>query len=121
MKRFRLSHHAGALALVGSYLMLPPAGTEGKLPNVNAPLSVWHQDSAFHSSAACKKERKSRLNLSQQQTAALKQQNAKEMKSHVYTSEPADKDYMSGPAVRAFAAQMPASRCISADDPRLKK
>jgi len=52
--------------------------------------------------------------------AALKQQNAKEMKSHVYTSEPAAKDYMSEPAVRTFAAQMQAGRCISTDDPRLK-
>jgi hypothetical protein len=114
------SRHAAALALVGWYLMLPPAGTDGKLPNVNAPLSIWHQAGAFHSSAASKKERNSRLNLSQQQMAALKQENAKEMKSHVYTSEPADKDYMSGPAVRAFAAQMQASRCISIDHPRLK-
>jgi hypothetical protein len=65
------------------------------------------------------KKRKSRLNLSQQQVAA-QATNAKEMKSHVYTREPAAKDYMSGPAVRTFAAQMPASRCIATDDPRLK-
>jgi hypothetical protein len=113
--------HTAALALVGWYLMLPPVGTDGKPPNINAPLSTWHQVGAFHSSAACKKKRKSRLNLSQQQVAALKQQNTKEMKSHVYTSEPAARDYMSEPAVRTFAAQMQASRCISTDDPRIKR
>jgi|ERR1700722_9386603 hypothetical protein len=113
--------HTVALALVGWYLLLPPAGTDGRVPNTNAPLSAWHQDGAFHRSAACMKKRKARLNLSRQQVATLEQQNAKEMKSHVYTSEPVARDYMSEPAVRTFAAQMQASRCISTDDPRLKK
>jgi hypothetical protein len=39
----------------GGYLMLPPAVTHGKLPNINAALSTGHQDGVFHSSAACKK------------------------------------------------------------------
>src|ERR1700722_20337049 len=30
--------HAAAFALVGWYLRLPPAGADGKRPNINAPL-----------------------------------------------------------------------------------
>jgi hypothetical protein len=112
--------HVVALALVGWYLLLPPAGTESKLPNINSPLSAWNQDGAFPRSATCMKKRKERLNLSRQQVAKLEQQDAKEMKSHVYTSEPVARNYMSEPAVRAFAAQMQTSRCVSTDDPRLK-
>ena len=35
------SRHAAALALVGWYLMVPPAGRDYPMGNVAAPLSQW--------------------------------------------------------------------------------
>ena len=48
-------HHAGALALVGWYLMLPPSHSHiPDEPDTGAPLRKWHIiGSSFDSAAEC--------------------------------------------------------------------
>ena len=50
--------HPIAVALVGWYLMLPPATGQQGLPRlmVNAPIAVWTIAESFDTSKACEKE-----------------------------------------------------------------
>ncbi len=54
-------HHAAALALVGWYLMVPPALDDPKRPklliDVNAPISEWSAQEPFDTAQECKQAR----------------------------------------------------------------
>ena len=47
------TRHAGALALVGWYLMVPPLGSDFKY-NDDAPLRLWKIDQSFDTAAQCR-------------------------------------------------------------------
>ena len=55
----RISHRAGILSVAGWLLMTPPSmKQEGKMtPNSEAPLSEWHQDSAYDTARECEAAR----------------------------------------------------------------
>ncbi len=85
--------HAAALALVGWYLMLPPAKAADKsVPDLGAPLSRWHVDSAWDYALACDNELRALRERTIQEHSLLK-------------------------SLIPFAM---AGQCVATDDPRLK-
>ena len=85
--------HAAALAVVGWYLMTPPWVAQGTF-DATAPVSKWHQASAYDSAAECQSYRSSMLDY--------------------YKAHPKAKD------ADWFERVFGASQCIATDDPRLK-
>ncbi len=86
--------HAGALALVGWYLLQPPLSSPGKL-DTSAPLSKWNQSKAYDSAAKCEDERLAVLN------------------SYIAHPKAKDADW--------FTRLSYSSRCVASDDPRLEE
>ena len=84
--------HAAALALVGWYLIVPPA--TGDSFDKNAPVSKWRQPAAFDSAADCEQYRTEAIETFQKKTDANGEYNVSL--------------YIAG-------------RCVTSDDPRLKE
>ena len=90
--------HAAALALVGWYLMMPPARPQTRVPvDLDAPLSKWTVDSSYDTAAECRRE----IEFAKQTDARLAGDAPNE-------------------GLRLAIAGLVHGQCISTDDPRLK-
>lgn len=87
-------HDAVALTLVGWYLMLPPWVAKGRF-DASAPLSKWKISGRFNTGEQCKLVQKAVVDW--------------------YIDHPNDKQ------ASWFRSLYGASRCVSANDPRLKR
>jgi len=97
--------HTAALALVGWYLMLPPAD-DYLMPQAGAPLNKWHNsgdpDEPFSTLAECEAGK-----------VILKQNNSEEFQH--------DNDLGSiGAMLLGFSEALDAAQCVKSDDPRLR-
>jgi len=102
--------HAAALALVGWYLMVPPAADSG-LP-FDAPISQWRHIGSVDSAAECEHILvKLQSDSSAETKAEIKAWHAK------YDHQHADR------VLHALAVEKTtkAAQCIASDDPRLKE
>jgi hypothetical protein len=116
--------HAAALALVGWYLMIPPALPNGQ-PNLGAPLSQWGQGGDFDTAAACHKAYGDRLALAKKalgevaRAIDLMPESTKNSKKPLSQLDP--DLYKADLEISLFALHSAAARCIASDDPRLAK
>ena len=85
--------HAGAIGLVGWYLMIPPMYPGYKV-DLDAPLSEWQVQESFETKGACSHGR-----------------------SALVRKYPVDNEFLRAGALGKRAA---ASQCVEGDDPRLK-
>jgi|HubBroStandDraft_6_1064221.scaffolds.fasta_scaffold220440_2 hypothetical protein len=105
------SRHAAAFALVGWYLMVPPLTSPGSEKyDTQAPLSRWQMLARFDSTAECT-ARQTQL----MRDAAIASLSPQELRSRGITT----KEYDAAKS-RAFA-EIGMYRCVSSDDPRLKR
>ena len=102
--------HAAALALMGWYLIVPPAScklgwvSEWKPLPCTAPLSEWIVTLKFSSSEKCAAERRADIAYGKHEANSFKGSSSKQLV-----------DSTEGLYWRALT-----ERCISTDDPRLK-
>jgi hypothetical protein len=115
--------HAAALALVGWYLMMPPALPD-ETPNPKAPLSQWDQVNEFDTAAACHKAFNDQNVLAEKALDQVKQQMdslpSSIMQSKRPFSELEPELYQADRRASIFAVNAAVSQCIATDDPRLK-
>ncbi|MGA7870755.1 MAG: hypothetical protein WCA22_07630 [Candidatus Binatus sp.] len=99
--------HAGALAIVAWYLMIPPIGADNKV-DASAPLSTWRKSVKFDSEKECDESLtdviQNPMTPAEYQAAAKTTLKAK--------MHPLSKSEMT--------KRMAESQCVAADDPRLK-
>jgi hypothetical protein len=130
--------HAAALALVGWYLVVPPAldlrnpstQTSGLFVDPSAPLLKWDTLATYESKAECERdhgERFSRVKAREQSDSAEADSIAREG-AEVNQQKPLDSEKANALLVRSIAAMLKIqsnqrvilSECIATDDPRLK-
>jgi|SRR5208282_3053136 len=100
--------HAVALALVGWYLILPPAlATNPNKPDLTAPLSKWTVHDKMQTATEC--ERKRRL--------AVMLAHDPDFKEYGEATARQKRQPWSIEKVREFIDPL---KCISSDDPRLR-
>jgi hypothetical protein len=95
--------HAPALALLGWYLMLPPADLK-TCPAADAPISKWDISQSFDTASDCETSRSRSFN---EVIHGLAQ--------HQFKGTCGDAK------MDPIAAQITLARCIATDDPRLKE
>jgi hypothetical protein len=100
-------HHAAALAIVVWYLMIPPIGVDGKV-DAHAPLSTWRKGVSFKSQTECDDSLKDAIE--HPMTPA-------EYRAAAKTTRKAKMHPLSMSEMKKRTAE---SRCVAADDPRLK-
>jgi hypothetical protein len=100
------SRHAAAIALVGWYLMLPPALDDPNRPkaliDVNAPISEWSAQGTFDTAQECKQARDAG-------------------KQEFYRSDFWNKSKKRSRVDSIKLLQKSEAACIASDDPRLKR
>jgi hypothetical protein len=96
--------HAAALALVGCYLMVPPAKVAqgDEVADTSAPLSEWSELSTYHTQADC-------------EAACKTVRTEAERAQAIHFS-----NYPSSVAYAGVARRLAAARCIAANASRLK-
>ena len=98
-------HHAAALALVGWYLMVPPAFSTSPEPNaeihinLGAPLSQWDNRGSYDSAEECMHMLAFSQKTTQADVAAGRVEGGKD-------------------GAKALLAQVMQGQCIASDDPR---
>lgn len=102
--------HAAALALVGWYLMLPPAGLNG-FPDDDAHISKWKVSKAFDSADECKLD----------QQLFLASVPADKLVAEILNARDRRERGMPPTIYQKFLLENVDSACISTDDPRLKE
>jgi hypothetical protein len=131
--------HAAAFALVGWYLLVPPAldlrnpstQTPGLFVDPSAPLLKWDTLATYESKAECERghrERFSRVKATEQSDSAEADSIAKEG-AELNQQKPLDSEKANALLVRSIAAMVKIqsnqkvilSECIATDDPRLKE
>ena len=97
--------HPIAIALVGWYLMLPPATGQQGLPRlmVNAPIAVWTIAESFDTSKACERE------------LDVRRSNFEQIYKNVNHNN-AGAEFRSGLYLEAANS----AACVATDDPRLR-
>jgi hypothetical protein len=100
--------HAGALAIVLWYLMIPPIGADNKI-DPHAPLSQWRRGVGFESQKQCddalKEAIQNPMTLAEYQAAATATRKAK----------------MKPLTIAEMTKRTAESLCVAGDDPRLKE
>lgn len=109
--------HAAALAVVGWYLMTPPAYKQGVNPS--APLYEWENRQAFDTADACEKGRDA-LVLCGEVLNGAKQGSVIDACGFLGQPRPL-KDKNQDAIVGQIALQNMEARCVATDDPRLKE
>ncbi|HEY6418785.1 MAG TPA: hypothetical protein VIX59_07275 [Candidatus Binataceae bacterium] len=104
--------HAAAFALVGWYLMLPPAAKwMAQLLETGKPLSEWDAQESFDTAQECKAAQRKIENFLESEL------------SKQHEEAESDQSYLDDPIVQSLfgvQARIRTSRCIASDDPRLK-
>src|SRR6266851_1454126 len=103
-------HHVAALALMGSYLLMPPLKSDlrGNPDDVDleAPLTEWKIEKSFDSAAEC-------MEHISWQSAHVKE---------LVRGAPGRKDHkeLAKSFTKIFRKAADSAQCIASDDPRLK-
>lgn len=103
--------HAGALALVGWYLMEPPVIPSSDRYDVQAPLSRWKITARFDTAAQCHARRKQLIH----KMAAPTLPSPEKLRKQGITVQDWIAGQLSG--IDEFISM----RCVATDDPRLKE
>jgi hypothetical protein len=101
------SRHAAALAIVAWYLMIPPVGIDNMV-DARAPLSQWRKGVSFKSEAACADSLKDAI------------QNPMTPAEYQAATQATRKAKMHPLSMAEMIKRTAQSRCVAADDPRLK-
>jgi hypothetical protein len=102
--------HAAALALVGWYLMLPPASSETHYPIGNAPMWQWEVIGSFDSAAECTRAKSAREASNRAKWERISPEPHNPFRPYSGVQELAREIYL----------KEIATACIATDDPRLK-